>query len=242
MSGHSKWSTIKRQKAVTDAKRGAVFTKLGNQIAIAARGGIDPASNSTLAMVIEKAKAANMPLNNIERAIQRVADKNAAVLQEVLYEGYGPGGVAILVEVATDNINRTYPEVKLAFSKHGGNIAEKGAVAFQFDRKGVIRVKGSGDDLLMQALEAGADDVQEEDGESSVVYTDPKALAQVRDSLKAAGVEVLEAELTYVANNTIEVTDKDTAGKIMRMMDALEDNDDVVATHVNFDIAEDLLS
>jgi len=241
MSGHSKWSTIKRQKAVTDAKRGAVFTKLGNQIAIAARGGIDPASNSTLAMVIEKAKAANMPLNNIERAIQRVADKNAAVLQEVLYEGYGPGGVAILVEVATDNINRTYPEVRLAFSKHGGNIAEKGAVAFQFDRKGVIRVKGSGDDLLMQALEAGADDVQEEDGESSVVYTDPKALAQVRDSLKAAGVEVLEAELTYVANNTIEVTDKDTAGKIMRMMDALEDNDDVVATHVNFDIAEDLL-
>ena len=129
MSGHSKWSTIKRQKAVTDAKRGAVFTKLGNQIAIAARAGTDPGSNSTLAMVIEKAKAANMPMNNIERAIQRVADKNAAVLQELLYEGYGPGGVAILVEVATDNINRTYPEVRLAFSKHGGNIAEKGAVA-----------------------------------------------------------------------------------------------------------------
>src|SRR6185369_1398716 len=125
MSGHSKWSTIKRQKALTDAKRGAVFTKLGNQIAVAARGGTDPTTNSTLAMVIEKAKAANMPLANIERAIQRVADKNAAQMIENMYEGYGPGGVGILVEVATDNINRTYPEVRLAFSKHGGNIAEK---------------------------------------------------------------------------------------------------------------------
>jgi YebC/PmpR family DNA-binding regulatory protein len=241
MSGHSKWSTIKRQKAVTDAKRGAVFTKIGNQIAIAARGGTDPTANSALAMAIEKAKAANMPLSNIERAIQRVADKNAAVLQEVLYEGYGPGGVAIIVEAATDNINRTYPEVKLAFSKHGGNIAEKGAVAFQFDRKGMLRVKGSGDDLLMQVLEAGGDDMQEE-GDESVVYTDPKALAQVRDALKTAGVTVTEAELTYVPNNTIEVTEKDTAGKIMRLMDALDDIDDVTATHVNFDIAEDLLS
>lgn len=239
MSGHSKWSTIKRQKAATDAKRGAVFTKIGNQIAIAARGGTDPATNSTLAMVIEKAKAANMPLANIERAIQRVADKNAAVLQEVLYEGYGPGGVAILVEVASDNLNRTYPEVKLAFSKHGGNIAEKGAVAFQFDRRGMLRVKGSGDDLLMQALEAGADDMQDE-GDESVIYTDPKALAQVRDNLKAVGVEIAEAELTYVPNNTIEVTDKDTAGKIMRLMDALDDIDDVTATHVNFDITVDL--
>lgn len=240
MSGHSKWSTIKRQKAVTDAKRGAVFTKIGNQIAIAARGGTDPTMNSNLAMAIEKAKAANMPMANIERAIQRVADKNAAVLQEILYEGYGSGGVAVLVEVATDNTNRTYPEVKLAFSKHGGNIAEKGAVAFQFDRKGQIRVKGSGDELLMQALEAGADDMQEE-GDESVIYTDPKALAQVRDALKTAGVEVVEAELTYVANNTIEVTDKETAGKIMRMMDALDDIDDVTATHVNFDISEELL-
>jgi YebC/PmpR family DNA-binding regulatory protein len=241
MSGHSKWSTIKRQKAVTDAKRGAVFTRLGNQIAIAARAGIDPTTNSTLAMVIEKAKAANMPLNNIERAIQRVADKNAAVLQELLYEGYGPGGVAILVEVATDNVNRTYPEVRLAFSKHGGNIAEKGAVAFQFDRKGIIRVKGSGDDLMLQALDAGAEDMHEE-GDESVIYTDPKELAQVRDALRAAGVELVEAELTYAPNNTIEITDKDTAGKIMRLMDALDDCDDVTATHVNFDISEDLLS
>lgn len=240
MSGHSKWSTIKRQKAATDAKRGAVFTKLGNQLAIAARAGTDPATNSELAMAIEKAKAANMPMANIERAIQRVADKNAAQLTEVLYEGYGPGGVAILVETATDNINRTYPAVKLAFSKHGGNIAEKGAVAFQFDRKGMIRVKGSGDELTLQALDAGADDIQEE-GDESVIYTDPKELAQVRDNLKNAGVELTEAELTYVPNNTIEVTEKDTAGKIMRLMDALDALDDVTATHVNFDIAEDLL-
>jgi len=241
MSGHSKWSTIKRQKAVTDAKRGAVFTRIGNQIAIAARGGTDPASNSALAMAIEKAKAANMPLSNIERAIQRVADKNAAVLQEILYEGYGPGGVAILVEVATDNVNRTLPEVRLAFSKHGGNMAEKGAVAFQFERKGSIRIKGTGDELMLQILEAGAEDMQEE-GDESIVYTDPKELAKVRDALKAVGVQVSEAELTYVPTNTIEVTDKDAAGKIMRLMDALDDIDDVTATHVNFDIAEEILA
>lgn len=242
MSGHSKWSTIKRQKAVTDAKRGAVFTKLGNQIALAARGGTDPTTNSTLAMVIDKAKAANMPLANIERAIQRVADKNAAVMQEVLYEGYGPGGVAIMVEAATDNINRTYPEVRLAFSKHGGNMAEKGAVAFQFGHKGAIRVQGSGDDLLMAALEAGAEDVQDDGDNESVIYTDPKELAKVRDALKASGTSIIDAELTYVPNNTVAVEDKDTAGKIMRLMDALDDIDDVTATHVNFDISEDLLN
>lgn len=235
MSGHSKWSTIKRQKAVTDAKRGAVFTRLGNQIAIAARGGTDPAINSTLAMAIEKAKAANMPLSNIERAIQRVADKSAAQLQELMYEGYGPGGVAILVETATDNINRTYPEVKNAFNKHGGSIAEKGAVAFQFARKGVVRVKGTGDDTMLAALDAGAEDVQEE-GEESIIYTDPKELAKVRDGLKTAGLEVIDAELTYEPNNTVEITDQETAGKIERLMDALDELDDVVATHTNFDI------
>lgn len=241
MSGHSKWSTIKRQKAATDAKRGAVFTRIGNQIALAARGGTDPSTNSALALAIEKAKAANMPSANIDRAIQRVADKSAAQLQEVLYEGYGPGGTAILVECATDNTNRTYPEVRLAFSKHGGNIAEKGAVAFQFERKGSIRVKGGGDDLLLAALDAGAEDVQDE-SEESVIYTDPKELAKVRTNLKEAGIEVIEAELTYVPTNTIKVEDASTAGKIMRLMDALDDIDDVTATHVNFDIPEELLS
>ncbi len=241
MSGHSKWSTIKRTKGVKDAARGAVFTKLGNAIAIAARSGTDPEMNFSLRLAMDKAKAANMPAANIQRAIDRMKDKNAAQLQEVLYEGYGPGGVAILAEVATDNINRTYPEVRLAFSKHGGNIAEKGAVAFQFDHKGMIRVKATGDDFMLEALDAGAEDVQEEDGES-IVYTAATDLAKVRDALKAAGHTITEAELTYVPNNTIEITDADTAGKIMRLMDALEDVDDVQNTHVNFDIDESLLS
>ncbi|HVV25673.1 MAG TPA: YebC/PmpR family DNA-binding transcriptional regulator [Candidatus Saccharimonadales bacterium] len=240
MSGHSKWSTIKRQKGAKDAARGALFTKLGNAIAIAARDGTDPDANFGLRMAIDKAKAANMPAANIQRSIDRVKDKNAAQLQEVLYEGYGPGGVAILVEVATDNINRTYPEVRLAFSKHGGSLAEKGAVAFQFGRRGMIRVAGTGDDVLMQALEAGADDVQEEDGES-IVYTDPKELAKVRAALNGAGLKIEEAELTYVPQNTVAVNDAATAGKILRLMDALDEIDEVVNTHVNFDIPEELL-
>ncbi len=240
MSGHSKWSTIKRQKGAKDAARGAVFTKLGNAIAIAARSGTDPDTNFSLRLTIDRAKAANMPAANIQRSIDRVKDKDAAQLTEVMYEGYGPGGVAVLVECATDNINRTYPEVKLAFSKHGGNIAEKGAVAFQFDRKGMIRVNQSGDELMLAALDAGAEDVIEEDGES-VIYTDPKELAKVRDNLNNNGINISEAELTFVPNTTIEITDPSTAGKIMRMMDALEDNPDVANTHVNFDIADEIL-
>jgi YebC/PmpR family DNA-binding regulatory protein len=241
MSGHSKWATIKRQKGVNDAKRGALFTKLGNAIAVAARAGADPEMNFNLRLAIDRAKAANMPMANIQRSIDRGSGKlGGDQIQEVMYEGYGPGGVAILVECATDNLNRTYPEVKLAFSKHGGNIAEKGAVAFQFDHKGMMRVKGSGDDLVLAALDAGAEDVQEE-GEESVIYTDPKELAKVRDTLREGNIEILEAELTYVPSNTVEVTDPATAGKIMRVMEALEDLDDVSATHVNFDIPEALL-
>lgn len=250
MSGHSKWSTIKRQKGAKDAARGALFTKLGNNIAIAARGGADPDMNFSLRLAIDKAKASNMPMANIQRSIDRGSGKlGGAAIQEVMYEGYGPGGVAILAECASDNLNRTYPEVKLAFSKHGGNIAEKGAVAFQFDRKGMIRVKNGSlgsDDMLMQAIEAGADDVQEEPAEDgsieSVIYTDPKELAKVRDALKDAGLEISEAELTFVPNNTVEVTDAATAGKIMRLMDALDECDDVTNTHVNFDIPEELMN
>ncbi len=242
MSGHSKWSTIKRQKGAKDAQRSAVFTKLGNAIAIAARSGADPDTNFSLRLTIDKAKAANMPTANIQRSIDRGSGKlGGEQIQEVMYEGYGPGGVAILVECATDNINRTYPEVKAAFSKHGGSIAEKGAVVFQFEHKGMIRVVGNGDDLIMQALEAGAEDVQEE-GEEAIVYTDPKELAKVRQNLQAAEVEILEAELTYVPNNTVEVTEASTAGKIIRLMDALESIDDVSTTHVNFDIPEELLA
>lgn len=241
MSGHSKWATIKRQKAVTDSKRGALFTKLGNAIAIAARGGADPDTNFTLRLAIDKARAANMPMANIQRSIDRGSGKlGGDQIQEVMYEGYGPSGVAILVECATDNINRTYPEVRLAFTKHGGNIAEKGAVVFQFEHKGMIRVAGKGDDLLLTAIDAGAEDVQEEDNES-IIYTDPKKLAEVRGNLQKADIEIIEAELTYIPKQIVKVADKNTAGKIIRLMDALDDNEDVTATHVNFDIPEEFL-
>ncbi len=240
MSGHSKWSTIKREKGAKDAARGAVFTKIGNLIAMSARSGADPDTNFSLRLAIDKAKAANMPSANIQRAIDRVKDKSAAQMTEVLYEGYGPGGVAILAEVATDNINRTYPQVRLAFSKHGGSMGEKGSVAFQFDHKGIIRVLGTGDEIMLQALDAGAEDVQDEDGES-IIYSEAKELAKVRDTLKAAGLAITEAELTYVPNTTVEVTDAATAGKIMRLMEALDAIDEVSNTHVNFEIPEELL-
>lgn len=236
MSGHSKWSTIKRQKGAKDAARGAMFTKLGNMIAIAARSGSDPDMNFTLRLAIDKAKAANMPNANIQRSIDRGSGKlGGAQIQEVLYEGYGPGGVAILVECATDNINRTYPEVRLAFSKHGGNIAEKGAVAFQFDHKGVIRVKGASEDLLLNVLDAGAEDAEQEE-EDTIVYTSAKNLAKVRQNLQEKNIEILEAGLSYIANNTVEISDESTAGKIIRLMEALEDIDEVTETHTNFDI------
>ena len=191
MSGHSKWSKIKRDTGANDAKRGAIFTKLGNQIAIAARGGVDPDLNSTLAMAIEKAKAANMPVSNIQRALDRVADKNSADLQEITYEGYGTGGVGIIIEKATDNRNRTLPEVKTALVKNGGSIADAGSVSFQFDRKGVIRVGASGEDALLTILDAGAEDAVEEDGEI-IVYTELKDLAKVREGIKKEGRHVAD--------------------------------------------------
>lgn len=239
MSGHSKWATIKRQKGANDAKRGALFTKLGNQIAIAARAGTNPTTNSALALAVEKAKAANMPNTNIERSIKRAADKDAAQLEEVMYEGYGPGGVAIIVECATDNKNRTYPEVRTAFSKNGGNMAEPGSVAFQFSRKGVIRVRGTGDDLQLRTIEAGAEDVFEEaENGETVIHTAQSDLAKVRDALKAQALEIVDAELTYVPNNMLEIEDKDTARKVINLMTALDDLEDVTGTHTNFEIAE----
>lgn len=235
MSGHSKWSTIKRQKEATDAKRGAAFTKIGNQIAIAARGGTDPVTNSALALAIDRAKAANMPMNNIQRAIDRVADKNAAQLEEVVYEGYGPGGTGIIIEAATDNKNRTYPEVRTAMTKNGGTMAEPGSVAFQFTRKGVIRVAGSGEDTLLEILEAGAEDAVEEEGEI-IVYTAANELAKVRQALKDSSLEVKDADLQYVPNNIIEISDPDVARKVMKVMEALDDLDDVTNVHSNFEI------
>ena len=235
MSGHSKWATTHRQKAIVDAKRGAIFTKLGNQIAIAARGGTDPTLNSSLAMAIEKAKAANMPSANIQRAIDRVADKNAAALEEITYEGYGPGGVGIIIETATDNRNRTLPEVKTALVKNGGRIADAGSVAFQFTRKGVITVEGTGEESLLQVLDAGAEDAVEEDGEI-IVYTELKDLASVRNKLVEQGLKVKDAELRYIANTPVEIADSETAQKLMKVVDALDGLDDVVNVHTNADI------
>lgn len=239
MSGHSKWSTIKRQKEATDAKRGAVFTKLGNQIAVAAKGGTDPALNSTLALAIERAKAANMPLGNIQRAIDRVADKSAAQLEEVVYECYGPGGVGIIIEAATDNKNRTFPEVRTVVTKSGGTMAEPGSVSFQFSRKGVIRVAASGEDALLAVLEAGAVDAIEEDGEI-IVYTAAQELAKVHRAINEGELSVKEAELQYVPNATIEITDSEVARKIMKLMDSLDDLDDVTGVHSNFEITTEL--
>ncbi|MDO5344051.1 MAG: YebC/PmpR family DNA-binding transcriptional regulator [Candidatus Saccharibacteria bacterium] len=239
MAGHSKWAKIKRDKGANDAKRGAIFTKLGNQIAIAARGGTDPTLNSALALAIEKAKAANMPGANIQRAIDRVADKNAAALEEITYEGYGPGGVGIIIETATDNRNRTFPEVKTALVKNGGRIADAGSVAFQFTRKGVITIEGAGEELLLQILDAGAEDAVEEDGEI-IVYTEQKELAAVRTALAEQGLTIKDAELQYVANTPVEIADSETAQKLLKVMDALDDLDDVVNVHTNADITAEV--
>ena len=232
MSGHSKWATTHRQKAVVDAKRGAAFTKLGNMIAIAARGGTDPTTNSSLALAIEKARAANMPNANIQRAIDRINDKNAAALEEAVYEGYGPGGVGIIIETATDNKNRTYPEVRTALTKNGGTMADSGSVMFQFARKGVIRVAASGEEALLTVLDAGAEDATEEDG-GLTVYTDKKELSKVREALIAAGMTVEDAELQYVPNNTVAIEDDETARKLTKIIDALEALDDVTNVATN---------
>ncbi len=235
MAGHSKWSTIKREKGAKDAKRGAVFTKIGNQIAIAARAGIDPSSNAALALAIEKGRQANMPMANIQRAIDRVSDKNAAVLEEITYEGMGPGGVGIIIETATDNRNRTFPEVRNALTKNGGRIADAGSVMFQFERKGVINVAAAGEDALLTILDAGAEDAVEEDGEMTV-YTEQKDLAKVRTAIIEAGLEVKEAELQYVPNSMVPVTDSEVSEKILKVLDAIDDLDDVTNVHTNADI------
>lgn len=239
MSGHSKWSKIKRDKGANDAKRGAVFTKIGNMIAIAAKGGTDPAMNPSLALAIEKARQANMPKDNIQRSIDRAADKNAAVLEEITYEGYGPGGVGIIIETATDNRNRTLPEVKTALTKNGGTMADSGSVMFQFTRKGVVVVKATGEDALLAVLDAGAEDAKEEDGEL-IVYTDMKDLHAVSQAIKDAGLEIADAELQYVANNDVPVDNAETAAKLYKVLDALEDVDDVTNVHTNADVTVDV--
>lgn len=245
MSGHSKWETTHRQKEAVDAKRGAIFTKIGNIIAIAARGGIDPETNPNLAVAIEKAKAANMPAANIQRAIDRVADKNSAQLEEVLYEAYGPSGVGLIIEAATDNRNRTFPEVRTAITKNGGNLAEPGAVSFGFSRKGVIRLNlsdqpenfaKSPDDLLLQVLDCGAEDADVEDDEITA-YTEMKELHKVRENLVAAGLKVADAGLEYVAKSPIAISGEAIA-KFEKLFDAVDELDDVTNVWTNAEISE----
>ena len=231
MSGHSKWATTKRQKAVVDAKRGALFTKIGNQIAIAARSGTDPSMNPSLAMVLEKARLANMPKANIERAIARVADKSSAALVEETYEAYGPGGVGIIIEVATDNRNRTLPEVRNTLSKNGGRMADAGSVMFQFERKGVIVISDKGEEALMAALEAGAEDASEEEDGIEII-TASTDLAKVRQALLDAGMTITSAELQYISSNTVPVEGED-ADKVEKLLEALDDLYDVTDVHTN---------
>jgi YebC/PmpR family DNA-binding regulatory protein len=244
MAGHSKWASIKHKKKATDAKRGALFTKLTRAITVAAReGGGDPDGNPSLVLAIQKAKDASMPKDNIERAIAKGsgADQDADAFEAILYEGYGPGGVAVLVEALTDNRNRTSSDLRHAFTKHGGNLGEPGSVAWIFEKKGQIVVDASryGEDDLMAAVDAGAEDVAE-DGDVLEVVTGPADLAAVRGALEQAGVELQSAELVMRPTNRIEIDEGQTAS-LMRLLDTLEDNDDVQAVHANFDVDADVL-
>jgi YebC/PmpR family DNA-binding regulatory protein len=241
LSGHSKWATIKRQKGANDAKRGQLFTKLGNAISVAAKGGGDPTMNSTLAMAIDKAKSANMPGTNIERAIKRgTGELGGAQIQEYLFEGYGPGGVGIIVESASDNRNRITSDVRTVFSKNGGNLAETGAVVFQFTRTGMIRLKAKlSEDIMLELIEAGADDVVEQ-GDEVIIYTNMKQLAAVRDRLVNQKYEILEAGLIYQPNNIIEITNSVILKRIEKLLDALDEIEDVTNTYSNFDVADEL--
>lgn len=232
MSGHSKWSTIKRQKGLKDAQRGAIFTRIGNLIAIAARSGTNPDMNPSLAMAIEKAKQANMPVANIQRAIDRVADKNAALVEELTYGAIGPAGMAIIIEVTTDNKNRTFPEIKSTLTKNGARLADVGSVMFQFSRKGLIRVRAVGETAVLTILEAGAEDVVEENDEM-IVYTDQKDLAQVRANIIKADLVVSDAGLQYVPNQTLEINDEDLNHKAVKLLEALDDLDDVTGVYTN---------
>jgi YebC/PmpR family DNA-binding regulatory protein len=245
MSGHSKWSQIKRQKGANDAKRGAVFTKVAREISMAARaGGGDPDANFKLRLAMEKARAVNMPADNIKRAIERAAGAgDGEQYEEIVYEGYGPGGVAILVEAATDNRNRTAADVRAIFTKAGGQLAGSGAVAWQFEPRGLIaipRARHDADEVALLAIDAGADDVDVE-SDPIEVFTDPSDLEAVRRSLEAAGVRVESAELTMQAKNTVEV-DAAHARQNLRLIEHLEDHDDVTRVTANFEIPDEVFA
>ena len=246
MSGHSKWSTIKHKQGAADAKRGKLFTKLSKAIIVAAKeGGPDPAANLSLQNAVEKAKSYSMPKDTIERAIARGAgtDADAAAYETIVYEGYGPDGVAVLVEALTDNRNRTASDVRHTFAKHGGNLGTTGAVAWLFERRGVVLVDAEAvdeDELTLAAADGGADDI-ERDGSVFQVSSAPESLPAVRDAIEAAGIEVQSAELTMIPKTTVEVAEEAAAKKLIRLIEELEDNDDVQDVSANFDIPELIL-
>ncbi len=245
MSGHSKWSTIKRQKGAVDAKRGAIFTKLSREIILSAKqGGGDPATNFRLRLAVQRAKAANMPNDNIERAIARATGHGGEneQLEEMTYEGYGPGGTAILVAVLTDNKNRTVAEVRHQFSRAGGNLGENGSVAWQFDAKGLITVPANGhdpDDIALQAIDAGAEDVQV-DSEIIEVQTEPSGLEAVRKALESNGLEIENADFAMVPKVTVELDEK-TAHQALKLIDALEDLEDVQRVYSNANFTDEAI-
>jgi YebC/PmpR family DNA-binding regulatory protein len=242
MSGHSKWSTIKRQKGVTDAKRGALFTKVAREISVAARqGGGDPDANYRLRLAIEKARSVNMPSDNIKRTIDKATGGGEGEqFEEILYEGYGPGGVAVLVEAQTDNRNRTAGEIRSIFTKAGGQLAGSGAVAWQFEPRGLITVPRAGidpDEVALAAIDAGATDVDTDDEDAVEIYTDPAQLERVRRGLEAAGIPIDSAESTMVARQTVGL-DSSKARQALRVVELIVEVDDVQRVTANFDIPE----
>jgi YebC/PmpR family DNA-binding regulatory protein len=246
MSGHSKWSTIKRQKGANDARRGAVFTKIAREISVAARsGGGDPDANYRLRLAMDKARAVNMPQDNIKRAIEKATGGGEGeIYEEITYEGYGPGGVALLVEAATDNRNRTAAEVRSVFTKAGGQLAGTGAVAWQFSPRGLISIASKGkaaDEIALAAIDAGADDVDTSDSEIVEVYTDPADLQAVRTALEGGGWAVESAENAMIAKNLVEL-DAGRARQNLRLVEALEELEDVQRVSANFDIPEDIFA
>jgi YebC/PmpR family DNA-binding regulatory protein len=245
MSGHSKWSTIKHKKGAADAKRGKVFTRIIKEMTVAARmGGGDPNSNPRLRAAVAEAKANNMPKDNVERAIKRgTGELEGATYEEITYEGYGPGGVALMVEVMTDNSNRTTPEIRHILEKNGGNMGTPGSVRFQFERKGYFSIdkKAADEDKLMEiALEAGADDLISDHPDAFEVYTAPETFEQVRQALEKNKIATLEAKLGQIPRNPVKL-DENKAKQMMRLMESLDDHDDVQNVWSNFDIPEEMM-
>ncbi len=240
MSGHSKWSTIKHKKAVTDAKRGAAFSKLARLVEVAARGGADPEMNFRLKLAIGKARAANMPAANIDKAVRKGAglDKESSSIEEVTYEGIGPGNIAVIIQALTDNKNRTVSELRNIFTKSGSNFGTP--VSWQFKNRGVITVPKVGDDLELRLIDAGAEEI-EDMGDVYEVYTDPKNLGQTRKNLMESGIKVREDRLAMIPIQTVKITDAAAAKKVINFVEALEDHDDVAEVFANFDINDDIL-